>query len=452
MVTTSAQWYAERVRLIDKIGDKNAEKKNLLLIIPFFNEVDLVFKNLDYLKMQTFKEFDVALCYSIEGEKFFNPEELKKELQKRKYPFTIYLIKTEFDNGIPTGFFAGEVFAIKHNYEAVMYVDVDAFAVNKDLVKIVWNEYKKENVAIVPYFVRFLKDSKEIKVIQKKLYNTHNFTLVPISILKEVGLHYVVIPAADDLNFMKRLIKTNKIKYLDNHNLLSIHPFKIENEFVVFSPLTSMLDGFLWIDHSFFEMLIKALFVSFLCSVWLLFTNNSMTPSAFLYDLKKLIKRISSNEIINVQKERKEVIQYFRNYKTTDGSGVKEIEIYSSIKTKNWSLESKKWIRFHLFSFIEKLKYFKFFRKIIVQEWLDTKSEFLLFHMFSKQYWIKDGDRYILLADNSNPFIHALKLMLLPLIYPFFLALFALVTIIGLIKHVNTTGYGTDIDYSKVNC
>jgi hypothetical protein len=451
----TAQWYAERVRNVAKIGAKDEKRKPLLIVVPFFNEVETVLKNLDYLQKQTFKNFDVALCYSVEGEKFFDARKLKRELEKRKYGFTIYMLKAEFESGFPTGFFSGEVFAIKHNYEALIYSDSDAFAVNENLVRILFEEYKKENKVIFPFFT-YINGTEKIG----SGLNPHNFLLMPVNILEKVGLHYLPMMHGDDINYTRRIVNEakNRIKYIGEDLVLSIHPYKIE------TTITPKLSLYFHVaKHTALskqELFFQIIFISFTHFIIFLFDKNQMKYKAFFEDIKELISEIVYNEKITLKKIRENMFSYIKNYKTVEKKDFEKINKENIFLVENgasmlmWreqriKIEYAKRVLQEILKVTGSMK--KVFRKICVRDRKNLLEDLLCF-ILGKQYWIKKGDKYILIADNTNPVVHAIKIIVLVLIYPLFLILYVVVTIVAKAKYVDTRNYGTDIDYSRVKC
>jgi len=85
-------------------------------------------------------------------------------------------------------------------------------------------------------------------------------------------------------------------------------------------------------------------------------------------------------------------------------------------------------------------------RKNIVTKNTFSYLKIVALAITARKIYAKTGDdRYLLIADNSNPITHLLRILCFILLFPvFFAAMFIFFIPIKIIKQPNTLGYGLD--------
>ncbi len=125
--TQERKWLSEGPSLTDLIANIKDERKpgnKMALIIPTFENNDLLIRQLDKLKSQSFKGFDIIIVYGADDPFIKKPEWS-----------SILHLRQKSRQGSSGGYYAGQRCAMDQGYETVVLSDNDCLPVSDDLMR-----------------------------------------------------------------------------------------------------------------------------------------------------------------------------------------------------------------------------------------------------------------------------------------------------------------------------
>lgn len=201
----------------------NKKRKNIIVVMPTFNQYSSTRKNIILIKQQTLVP-DILIVDNNSNDNTF--ERLKEEFQD------LILIKAKENYGGAGGFYLGQKYAYEEGYEYIILNDNDAYPLDKDLIETLIHECDKDTV-VQPFNVEEELDNNfNFWVFHWCCFNRFTF--------KKVGfVNYKLFLYGDDVEYLLRLktnkIKTKKIKKRYSHIMKYHYPptrvyFAIRNE------------------------------------------------------------------------------------------------------------------------------------------------------------------------------------------------------------------------------
>ncbi len=196
----SKRWLTDGPKLgeiIEAIDDKRTAKNEVAIIIPTFKGKSRLERQFEYLKKQTYRNFDVILVYGYEDEFIQNPE------------FSIVHLKRNDDYGSAGGYYAGERYVLEQNYPYVIMADDDCFPVDENVIKELVAELKKENVIVFP--ASDVGDPNSMPQLMGF------FASMRTDIIRKAGLTWIPFHYyCEDIEWHDRLIPHSKNKDIPN--------------------------------------------------------------------------------------------------------------------------------------------------------------------------------------------------------------------------------------------
>ncbi|MEW6529055.1 MAG: glycosyltransferase [Candidatus Micrarchaeota archaeon] len=404
-----------------KIGLLNGKN---IIIIPCYNEKEIVLKHIDLLSKQTTNNFDVIVVLS----NIMDCSEIEKIIREVKYNFGIILVKRAIDSGSAGGFYLGEKYAIEKGYQCIILADADAFPIDNNIVETLISMHKRGIEIAVPECL-FLLDEKIIY----KHRGLHFYGMIDSELLKKAGLHFAPLYlGADDTEFMIRITKFASISHIKNKVCHPAH----HSIFVNFdrSILYRINDMLYSIPECAMRYLYSFLFI---CLVYFIF-GTTRARNASIHILRSIIlRKYGKNAIIPVNRN---------GIKTGGRIEDKNFDIIiTPLNETNYNeFERKKNFRYEYSG--------KNIKKLIGMCIAVAGKKVLLMPInnyavtlvciCAKETWISGRKELYLLSKNENIFLHMIKFVLLVLTIPLFLMLGLLTLFMNVVRKENNIGYG----------
>lgn len=404
--------FAELVSSTREFGRRAVET---LIIMPFYLEYGWLTEHLDALSKQTFQDFDVVVV----ANKVSDEERVYKIIDNKRHSFGIIVAKRKEDTGSAGGFYTGQRYALENGYNQMILADIDCIPVDNDLVEKLF--LNKERGYVKPT-VRVTYRGRVIDVMRGGVIPW--YTLLSTDIVKRYGLYYLPLYyGAEDLDYASRIkLAPYIIESQCQHPAPSIQSYKNLDKSLVYlvNGLVVALD---------FRMLLIYVVTLFVClPVYLIFfpQYGKKAFTSLMHCLlthtygKRAAERLVSGSEGFVQE--------------TISGDFKHVEYFSSI-----SLDKK----YYLMPF--RILRDTFRRNIVVDH---SKSGFLvaLVPIFAKKSFFRiDGKGYLPLSDNSNPLLHAAKILLFAAALPLFaILIIGIVVPMNILLRPKTENYGLE--------
>jgi len=159
----------------------------LLIVIPCYDELELLKKHLIFLSKQSFQAFDALLVLGIG----FPDDELAKFLKDGKFQFNAFLAKRKEDTGSAGGFFTGQKHAIGKKYPFIILADVDCMPEDARLVE---SLYKNRGKLFVSPSVHFIDEHGNRSPVPQgdrdARTSTSHYTLLSAGLFEKYGLYF----------------------------------------------------------------------------------------------------------------------------------------------------------------------------------------------------------------------------------------------------------------------
>ena len=396
---------------------------DLIIVISAFVNYDLLLRHLGYLSEQTFQKFDVLLILGVP----FDDKKLGEYLKKRKFRFGVILAKENKRRGCSGAFFTGQKYVLENNYRYMIMADDDCMPIDKQLVE---NLYKNREK-------RYLSGKVDLRVtkdfvIKSPDAGASHYTLYDTDILRKYGLYYMpLFHGADDGEYFERIREKKYI--IDNY---VEHPYSFGGKFVLANLDRAMLFfiASLCIMKNPRSTIHNLALFSFFLPVYLIFFPSYGKKLFFILSEllltytfgKKASEKIKSGFETFISSEKDISIENFRI--------IDDANPEYTIKAQSNKILS---IMLNAASNL---------RKNIVTKNTFSYLKIVALAITARKIYAKTGDdRYLLIADNSNPITHLLRILCFILLFPvFFAAMFIFFIPIKIIKQPNTLGYGLD--------
>jgi glycosyltransferase involved in cell wall biosynthesis len=389
------------------------KKTDVIIVIPFYQNYDALFKHLRLLSKQTTQDFNAILVLNVVSDE----KRIADFIEKSEFGFGIIVSKRKEDTGSTGGFFTGEKFAIENGYQEVVLADDDCMPEDPNLIEQLL-ESKKSSRPIASRVKLMINDSEWVEGL-----SLHMYSRIGRELLISRGLHFVPLYiGADDAEFSKRIA-------LDGKNPRSpawaSHPYT-HTIFVDF--VRSLLYR---INHMLFVGLAwnKSIFLqnfALLCPIYVIFGSDTVSRGG-LHILSSVLSFRFGKPALDAFRER---ISGFRDAGNFPN-------VVSLVKGKQFTLDIKGGIK-------ERWRAARYmFRKDVLLE--PVPNDIILLSMLlSRQTWISSKKGAYLMSDNSDPMMHLLRFVALGLVIPPLLLLGLVSIPINLARKPKTLGYGLD--------
>jgi glycosyltransferase involved in cell wall biosynthesis len=396
------------------------KKSNVAIIIPCFNETDLLSRHLSLLSRQIKKDFEVIVVTSS----LMNTGDIVKIAEK--LPFLTTILKRKNETGSAGGFFIGAKYAYNRGAKAVIFADVDAFPKNNDLVKALVGEFNKGADLVTPTSI-LTADGQD--VARETVLN--QYCLVSSRLISKAGFHFAPLYlGADDFEFMARLkgiAKPVKINKYVLHPIMEFgaRSFQRSVAYCINLALISIPANFVYYLY----------FFGFAVPCMMVFGRGYAREAALNSVRCAFVYAYGKDTYINIADEK------------TESSGVRGINkdiLVSPIKS---GAETS--IYRYASSGMDKIKNSlglatAVFRKKTALSRINLMTTILSMMLCSRVWMLKNDNTGYLLADNGNIVMHALRTIAFCAILPFFALLSVFTLFVNSIRKPNTLGYGVE--------
>lgn len=423
--------YYEENRIDAEMGEF---QRRLLIIMPVYDEFELIVPHLDALEKQNMKIFDVAVVLTPGKKADFN---LAEKIAEKKYSFALCLIERANDTGCAGGFFVGEKYALANGYEAAIYADVDASIEERDLIKKLWDAYKAGNGNCIMPAADFYEGEETLDVGT----NIHLYGLVSVSLMKRIGLHYAPIDFGDDAEYTKRIVALEKPVLVDARVKHLTHAYThIAKNFDRMAKVTTNVMLFFAGRSPPVQYLYT---FSLQIPIFLIFGEKYIRDNA-LFIINSMLSHSYGTDLKSFRTNWEDYLSGFK-------PGDFEVAI-GALKNFGAKVAAASYL-YYPSPLINGSNHPYLMAKSIMAGF---RKKFLLvrvvklpfFMVLSRECYLYEKDsRALRLSNNSNRFLHLLKLVILLPAIAIFIPLAILLYIISAFRLPRTKGYGTVATY-----
>lgn len=405
--------YSSLVSHTQKFG---VRRSGLLIIMPAYANLENVKRHLLLLARQTYQGFNVLVVAGVP----LDEKALGAFIAQKKFRFGVIVGKENEQRGCSGAFFAGQKYALENGYEYIIMTDDDCMPAHRNVVRAL---YEKRHVGYVAS-TRHLVQGADKKVIRD--FGVAQYCLLSCALLKKHGLYFLPLyNGADDGEYAERLSGEKKAR---------VDEF-VEHPYIAGQRLFSMYDRS-W--HFFLQSLIimkspRSLFYNLLSLGFLMGASILFLPpygARTAYFMAQLLLSFTYGKA--AAKRMKSGYQSFlarsppANF--TKWNGGKGGYIASGQASKAAGAASS---------------FAAAFRRDIVVEKSDSFVKCHAIGMAARKSYVKTDGGYLLLSDNSNALLHAIRLALfLPISLLYCIAIGALFVPIKILRQPKTEGYG----------
>jgi hypothetical protein len=410
--------------LVSYTREYGAAGHGLLVAIPAFRDYDGLVRHLAYLSKQSFQDFDVLLVLGVP----FDDKRMQAHVERSKFKFGVIIAKENERRGCSGGFFACQKYALEKGYKYEILADDDCMPIDPGLIEALYASREKRYVSCT---MEFVVD----KNYRKTMVGTgpSQYTLFDTGLFRKYGIYYLpLFHGADDGEYMERLsgvpkfVLPNKVE----------HPYSLGGKFVLSNLDRAMVffNASLIIMRSLRSTLYNlALFCIYLPTYFLFFPEYG--KRLFSTMLRLLLTYTYGKAALDAMKS-----GFEKSIFTAKEAGIQLFDELDDTKPEYVSGSSGK----KLLSLVSNA--ISWLRKDVVVINTFSYLKVALMAITARKLYAKIGeDRYLLVADNRNPVLHAARLFA----FAFFVPLFALFVfpaffLVKALKQPNTMGYGLD--------
>ncbi|MFH0884934.1 MAG: hypothetical protein V1861_04450 [Candidatus Micrarchaeota archaeon] len=405
-------------QLVTSMKKYNKTDGELLVIMPFFMNYNILSKHLSLLKGQTCQSFDLIIVLNALSDE----RKVEEIVESSGCKFGIVLAKRKEDTGSAGGYFTGERYAIENGYDAVVIGDDDCLPIEKTLLEKAVAKWKGGALAVAAESM-FVTDEQTIYTSRSIPF----YGLIDISLLKTGGLHYLpMYIGADDWEFILRTMRGVGLVPIDS---FVIHPAR-HSIFANFSrSLLYRINTMLLVVPNCIEEYLYGF--AFICPIYLIFGSRAARDGA-LHILKSviihkfgkdaLLKETAFDEsppkafdrTISSSPSRKATDVIFYDYSQVRGGYGRIPAFAASVWGKTVLLD-------------------------LVQNY-----SVLVSMMCAKETWIESARGTYLIARNPSTLARVVKIFLFTLVFPLFLVGAIASYFINWARKPDTRRYGLD--------
>lgn len=392
-------------------------KSDTLIIIPLLQEYDFLFEHLGYLSRQTTSDFDVIIVLN----RLSDESTVLKFLDGNSFNFSVIVSKRKEDTGAAGGYSTGQRYALEEGYEHMIIADSGCFPVDKHLIE---NLLKHKDNGYVSPSTRLVRGDEVVET----LYDTTIswYSLVSARLARKHGLVFTPLYFGfEDLEYRKRIRK--KAYMVDNH---THHPYFSHYYHNPDRYSAHLVNGMLFGEGV--EFLVCLVSVVFYFPALLIFSPAYGRRSHEIA-LASLLSCTYGKPLFDRMKSG------YRNY-ISEEIKVEDFKIMDFMHVHEKDTNAGAYIQNRFGSMLAML------RKQVLLDDATRPSIPVLVSIFSKKAFCRvQGGGYLLLADNSNIFLHAARMLLFSFYVPLLFFFLCMVYLpLKLIKKPDTRGYGLD--------
>ncbi len=394
------------IRVIRKSGSKT------LVILPFYTEYGHLARHLSLLRKQTSRDFDLLIVMNA-----VTDETRVASIAEPAAPdFGIILAKRKEDTGSAGGFSAGQLYALENGYEWMVFTDSDCYPADERLIE---NLLANRQKGYVRPECRLMSDGRAVEV--NRGGNVAFYSLLSSQLVREYGIYYAPIYyGADDLEYIERIRETP----FNVHSFCQ-HPYPA-GAYRNFDKYVLYLVHLLIFTRNARSFLNNIVNLTVSLPVFLLFLPPYGRKGHW-GAIRCLLAGIYGKPAVEALRTR-----YQDSITEPDLKGFAAVSFESSYGSDTSYASSL-------------MKPFAHFRKDIIIE--KSYSGFLttLAALAARRAYCRLDGKAMLLADNSNPLLHALRLALFPAYIPLLAFFFApLFTLLKCLRQPKTMRYGLE--------
>ncbi|MEW6036203.1 MAG: glycosyltransferase family A protein [Candidatus Micrarchaeota archaeon] len=403
--------FDELARVLKRYGEGRHDG---LIIMPSYKAYDYLFRHLELLQKQTFRDFDLLIMLSSESDE----KKVSGFLDSMRPGFVVVLAKRNEDTGSAGGFFAGEKYALENGYKYVFLTDDDLLPLDADTIGRLVEERKKG--AMLAY------SSPHFVVDGERAFTgsgIHFYSLLDISLLKEAGLHFApMYIGADDTELASRVLKLAgpvstgcSVSHPGRHSIFADFERSI---------LYRINDMLLIMPGHFVDYIYGS---SVLLPAYLVFGSERARKAGF-HLMKALIAHKFGKGAIPPK---------------GGGDAAPGSEVYELVVTPLQSVKTGNVFRYgygkgpaHMLDLAGKA----LGKKVLLYP--INNYAVILSMLLAKETWVSASRGEFLLAKSGNPLLHALRLAVFCFVFPAFLSFGLLSFAINWARKPDTWGYG----------
>lgn len=195
---------------------------NLAVIVGSYNDNKRLRQYLNWLKKQTYNNFDVIIIYG-ENDKF---------LRNFDNELSILHVKRKFDIGFAGAIYLGQKIAVNEGYKYISQSDADRFIINKKAYEIMIKKIEKDkNILVVGGDVRAKEDKK---LVAPGLWGLVFNSIIKREFFEKYGYYFLPFYAGgDDTDFSNRIWQSNKFVKLKK--IISEHLYPYPQDMIILS-------------------------------------------------------------------------------------------------------------------------------------------------------------------------------------------------------------------------
>lgn len=399
---------------------------DLLLVLTSYVSYADVERHLGDLAKQTFTNFNLLLVLGLP----FDDVKLQAHLEKKKYPFGIVLAKENERRGCTGGFFEGQKYALEKEYKYIVMADDDYVPIDRTLME---SLYKNREKGYVVPTVNFVEGE-----YRKQGFGggPAQYSLFSVEVFKKYGLYYMpLFHGADDAEFVERMGGRKGFQIQE----------RVEHPYIAGRRLFSLFDrALLFLLQAIIiikdgrTLLYNMAQFAFMLSVALfflpkygrrIFAAMSALLLTYTYGKKAHAKAKSGyEEFITDTKAAHE-----GKFETVDEMDAKYIDEGGRKKLGGIVGEMLRTLR----------------KNVVVENTFSFSKPFFLSILARKVHVRLGENKYLLLGDNGNVFLHFVKLLAFAVFLPAYFALLMVLFVpIKMLKQPKTMGYGLEGEIS----
>jgi hypothetical protein len=392
-------------------------KPDLLVIMPYYAEYDTLAMHLGFLDKQAFQKFDLIVVMENNADS----SKVVGLLRSMRHGFGIIACKRRENTGSAGGYFTGQKYALENGYGYVIMADADCIPEDSKLIE---GMYAKRESGFVSATVYGIKGGIRTKFESPSI---NHYSLLSRSVMERYGLYYVPLYYyAEDGEYLERIKQPRVI--IGN---FATHPFKIGEEFAK-------------MDKTWYSLLNTIHLMSFNKIVPYLVFFNAMALSFLVFTQGKMREyaAVSLGMLLSFKYGKDAIgrLSAIGKPETVTPQSLPPTAVLVDAKNNDYAVASRR-------SKIGSMLYsvFSWLRKDVAVNETYSFSGTVLRALFSKRTFVRTGDGYVLLCDNSNLFLHAMRLVVLAISFVPFIAIMTLAYLpIKLVRMPKTLGYGLE--------
>jgi hypothetical protein len=403
--------------LVSSIKEFNKRGSATLIIIPIYTEYGHLAEHLDALSRQTFQDFDAILVLNKVSEE----SKVYEAIEKKKPDFGIIVAIRKDDTGSAGGFFTGQRYALENGYRQMIFADIDCMPVSADLVEALVSNRDR---GFVKPTARVMEEGRLIQLIPGWVIPWYG--LLTTELARRYGLYYLPLYyGAEDSEYGTRIKITPHIiasqcqhpwvallsyDNLDKSMKYQVNSLAIsrktgaESWFIIWATLALSLPVHLIFFPPYGRRAVSTMMSCLLSHTYGKAASDRLSSGFRDYIVDKIPENFAH-------------VNYSSPLSFDLGYLLMPFGVFRDTFRKNTAIDSS--------------------RSGIAVAFASVFSK--------KAYFRTKNGGYLPLADNSNPLIHAIKLLIFAALLPVFAVfIVAIILPLNMLLHPQTERYGLD--------